>query len=291
MDALETRELRYFVAVAEELHFGRAAERLGMAQPPLSRAIQQLERRLGVCLLERDRRGVALTDAGQVLLSEGRATLDAATAAARRTRRAGGADSPGGARNRLVLAVKTAAVHKLLQKLLDAYAAQPDAAEVEVLQCRMSDQEARLRDGSADVALMHVPFNSLAGFDSEELMTEGQLAVLPAGHPLAARNTLSMADISDLPDLPPARWPRHGVYAPGPGPEIHDQTQLAQLVALGRTVAVLPESARAWLWSEHAAIPLTDAPPVSTHIAWPTHSRSPALASLIRTAVQLGSSR
>jgi DNA-binding transcriptional LysR family regulator len=291
VDTLETRELRYFVAVAEELHFGRAAERLGMAQPPLSRAIQQLERRLGVCLLERNRRGVALTDAGQVLLSEGRATLDAATAAARRTRRAGGADNPRGARNRLVLAVKTAAVHELLQKLLDAYAAQPDAAEVEVLQCRMSDQEARLRDGSADVALMHVPFNSLAGFDSEELMTEGQLAVLPAGHPLATRKTLSMADISDLPDLPPARWPRHGIYAPGPGPEIHDQTQLAQLVALGRTVGVVPESARAWLWSEHAAIPLTDALPVVTHIAWPTHSRSPALASLIRTAVQLESSR
>jgi DNA-binding transcriptional LysR family regulator len=291
VDTLETRELRYFVAVAEELHFGRAAERLGMAQPPLSRAIQQLERRLGVCLLERNRRGVALTDAGQVLLSEGRATLDAATAAARRTRRAGGADNPRGARNRLVLAVKTAAVHELLQKLLDAYAAQPDAAEVEVLQCRMSDQEARLRDSSADVALMHVPFNSLAGFDSEELMTEGQLAVLPAGHPLATRKTLSMADISDLPDLPPARWPRHGIYAPGPGPEIHDQTQLAQLVALGRTVGVVPESARAWLWSEHAAIPLTDALPVVTHIAWPTHSRSPALASLIRTAVQLESSR
>ena len=94
MDTLETRELRYFVAVAEELHFGRAAERLGMAQPPLSRAIQQLERRLGVCLLERNRRGVALTDAGEVLLHEGRATLDAATAAARRTRRAGGADDP-----------------------------------------------------------------------------------------------------------------------------------------------------------------------------------------------------
>lgn len=218
-------------------------------------------------------------------------TLDAALAAVRRTRRAGGADNPGGARTRLVLAVKTAAVHGLLHQLLDAYAAEPDAAEVEVLQCRMSDQEARLRDGTADAALLHVPFNSLAGFDSEELVTEEQFALLPAGHPLAARETLSMADIDDLPDLPRARWPRHGVYPPGPGPEVHDQTQLAQLVALGRTVAVLPESARAWLWSGHAAVPLTDAPPVVTHIAWPPHSRSPALASLVRTAVRLESSQ
>ena len=287
MDSLETRELRYFMAVAEELHFGRAAERLGMAQPPLSRAIQQLERRLGVCLLRRNRRGVWLTGAGEVLLHEGRAALDATTAAARRTRRAGGADTPGGPRNRLVLAVKAAASHELLQKLLDAYAAEPDAAEIEVLPSGMCEQEEMLRDGRADVALMYAPFNSLAGFDSEELMAEGQIAVVPAGHPLAARKTLSLADVSDVPDLPLARWPDHGTYPPGPGPEIHDQTQLAQLIALGRTMAVFPDSARSWLWAEHAAVPLTDAPPVVTHIAWPAHSRSLALAGLIRTATQL----
>lgn len=286
-ESLETRELRYFLAVAEELHFGRAAERLGMAQPPLSRAIQQLERRLGVRLLERNRRGVALTDAGEVLLHEGRAALDAVTAAARRTRRSAGADDPAGRRNRLVLAVKAAASHELLHKLLDAYAAEPDAVEVEVLPSGTCEQGDMLRDGRADVALMHAPFNSLAGFDSEELLTEGQIAILPARHPLAARRTLTLADVTDIPDLPLARWSRDGTFLPGPGPEIHDQTQLAQLIALGRTVAIFPDSARAWLWAEHTAVPLTDAPPVITHIAWPAHSRSLPLAALIRTATRL----
>jgi DNA-binding transcriptional LysR family regulator len=287
MDTLETRELRYFTAVAEELHFGRAAERLGMAQPPLSRAIQQIERRIGVSLLQRNRRGVRLTGAGEVLLAESRAALDAITAATRRTRRAGGADRPGGTRTRLVLALKAAGSHELVQKLLDAYAAEPDAAEIEVLPCGMCEQAELLRDGRADVALMHTPFNSLAGFDSEEVLTEGQIAILPARHPLAARTTLTLAEVSDVPDLPLARWPRHGDYPPGPGPEIHDQTQLAQLIALGRTLAVFPDSARAWLWSEHTAVPLSDAPPVVTHLAWPAHSRSLALAGLVRTATRL----
>src|SRR5690349_7130472 len=89
MEDLETRELRYFVAVAEELHFGRAAERLGIAQPPLSRAVRQLELRLGVQLLDRDRRGTALTAAGTVLLREARAALEAVAAAERRPRRRG----------------------------------------------------------------------------------------------------------------------------------------------------------------------------------------------------------
>src|SRR6266545_7645628 len=99
-DRIETRELAYFVAVAEELHFGRAAQRLGIAQPPLSRAIQQLERRVGVALLERGSRGVALTPAGAVLLREGRRALDAVAAATRRAQRAGTSDP------RLVLVTK-----------------------------------------------------------------------------------------------------------------------------------------------------------------------------------------
>ncbi len=282
MDTLETRELRYFVTVAEELHFSRAAERLGISQPPLSRAIQQLERRLGVTLLERNRRGVTLTGAGQVLLDEARAILDATTAAARRTRRAASAT------NHLTLATKAGANHDLLRKLLEAHAAEPGAVEVDVLLCGMGEQARMLRDGRADAALMQRPFDDLAGLDTEDLLIEQQIAILPAGHPLAGRTSLTMTDINDVPDLPVARWPRQdGSYEPGPGPEIHDQSQLAQLIALGRTMAVLCASSRSWLWNAHAAVPLTDAPHVTTVLAWPSHSRSRTVAGLVRTATQL----
>ncbi|WP_212828753.1 LysR family transcriptional regulator [Polymorphospora rubra] len=279
---METRELRYFVTVAEELHFSRAAERLGIAQPPLSRAIAQLERRLGVTLLDRNRRGVTLTDAGRVLLDEARTVLDATSAAARRTRRAASAT------NRLTLATKAGTNHELLRKLLDAHAGEPDAVDIDVLLCGMGEQARMLRDGRADVALMQRPFDALAGFDTEDLLTEQQVAILPAGHPLAARTSLTMADISDVADLPVARWPRQdGIYEPGPGPEIHDQSQLAQLIALGHTMAVLCASSRSWLWNGHAAVPLTDAPHVTTVLAWPPHSRSRAVAGLLRTATRL----
>ncbi|MFE6288120.1 LysR family transcriptional regulator [Streptomyces sp. NPDC057877] len=280
MDDLETRELRYFVAVAEELHFGRAAVRLGIAQPPLSRAIRQLERRLGVQLLDRDRRGVTLTDAGRVLLREAGTALDAVAAAARRTRRAGNPKRP------LVLATKAGASHELLRRLLDTVADQPGAAPVEVLLCEIGEQAGLLRDGRADVALMHRPYDDLAGFDTEDLCVEGQVAVVPAGHPLASRDQLTLADVDDVPDLPIARWPRlDGTYPDGPGPEVRTQSQLAQLVALGRTLLVIPASSRAWQWPEHVAVPVVDAPEVTTVIAWPPGSRSLAVASLVSAAV------
>ncbi|MGW6929643.1 LysR family transcriptional regulator [Lentzea sp. NPDC054927] len=279
MDDLETRELRYFVAVAEELHFGRAADRLGIAQPPLSRAILQLERRLGVKLLDRDRRGAALTAAGRVLLREARTALDAVAAAARRTRRAGDPTRP------LVLVTKAGASHELLRELLGALASEPDAVPVEVLLCEVGEQAHRLRDGQADVAIMHRPFDDLAGFETEDLHTESQVAIVPAAHPLAARDRLTMADVRDVPDLPIARWPRlDGTYPDGPGPEARTQSQLAQLVALGRALLVIPASSRAWQWPDHVAVPVVDAPDVTTVLAWPPGS---PVDSLVRSAARL----
>lgn len=285
MAAVETRELRYFVAVAEQLHFGRAAQRLGMAQPPLSRAIAQLERRLGATLLERTTRGVTLTSAGAVLLEEARAALDAVAAAERRTRRA--AEAADG-KPAVVLVAKAGASTELIAKLLDAYAAEPDAVDVDVLLCGPGQQGRMLRDGQADVALLHAPFDSLAGLDYETLATEGQVVLLPSGHPLTGRAEVRTDEVSDLPGLPQPRWPQaDGSYPDGPGPEVRDHAQLHQLVALGRASVIAPESARANLRHDLVAIPVVDAPQVTTVIAWPPHSRSKAVADLVRTATRL----
>lgn len=278
---MESRELRYFVAVAEELHFGKAAERLGMAQPPLSRAIAQLERQLGVTLLERTSRKVTLTEAGTELLAEGQAILAALTTAERRTRRAA-AGQPG-----LVLAAKAGASGELLTKLLDAYAADPGAVPVDLLLCESQPQRP-LCDGQADVALLHLPFDSTTGLDTEALHTEGQVAILPTAHPLAGWSHLHMAEVTTLPELPLARWPRpDGTYPEGPGGEVRSLTQLFQLIALGRTTVIMPESASADLRHDLAAVPVLDAATVTTVIAWPAHSRSRAVADLVRTAIHL----
>jgi DNA-binding transcriptional LysR family regulator len=138
------------------------------------------------------------------------------------------------------------------------------------------------------VALLHRPFDSTTGFDTEDLRTEGQVAVLPAGHPLADRAHLRMADVAALPGLPTPRWPGpDGNYPDGPGLQVRDLAQLHQLISLGRASAVLPESCRADLRGDLAAVPVLDAPPVTTVIAWPPHSRSLALADLVRAATRL----
>src|SRR5207244_5790533 len=188
---VEVRELRYFIAVAEELNFSRAARRLGMAQPPVSKAISQLESRLGVPLLERSTRRVTLTPAGQVLLEHGRAAVDAVAAAARRAQRAGQVQP------RLVVAVKPGSDGGLLREIIDAYQA-PGLPPAEALVGSWGQPERPLRDGRADVALLRSPFES-RGIEAEELLTEPRLAVLPAGHRLADRARLRHADLAAEP--------------------------------------------------------------------------------------------
>lgn len=271
---LETRELVYFVAVAEELHFGRAAERLSIAQPALSKAIRRLETRLGVQLLLRNSRSVSLTPAGSVLLEKGRIALDAVSAASELARRAGHQKA------KLHLAVKPDVDATLLSAVLAAYADTPEAVEVKVVLTGNTDCAAYLRDGRADVALLYAPFDDLTGLATETLYIEGRVAVLPATHRMASRAEMRLADLAG--EAMP--WWK-GMPEGATGPEIAELGQLVQLVTLGRAIAVLPRSLMDPAPPGLVCIPVIDAPTSRLVIAWSRATRSPHAAKFAAAAV------
>jgi hypothetical protein len=168
----------------------------------------------------------------------------------------------------------------LLPDILADYRTEPDSVEVEPLVCGIGEQAAVLRDGRADAAFLQLPYDDPARLDYEELRTEGQVAVLPRNHALAERPFLTLSNL-DGQTMP--RWP--GMPADrGDGPLVRDSAQLFQLIALGRTVAVLPESAGDRLPGDLVAVPVLDAPSTTVVIAWPHQSRSRPLAAFVRTA-------
>jgi DNA-binding transcriptional LysR family regulator len=281
MNDLEVRQLRYFVAVAEELHFGRAADRLGMAQPPLSRAIRDLERQLGVVLFERTTRQVRLTPAGEVLLRDARTALDAVTAAASRAQEAG-RTSP-----RLRVALKADVDGGLLPQILDAYAADDAALPVELVLGRFGEQPQVLREGRADVALLMSPFDD-RGLDSEPLLTEPLLAALAAADPLAARTDLRLADLAGrrLPGGSPAdRGRPTGPRPVGAPPPASNLAEIFSLVETGSVVFFAPASvARRYPRPAIAYRPVSDLPDSTLALAWPQDARSAAVAAFVRAA-------
>lgn len=273
---METRELAYFVAVAELLHFGQAAQKLGIAQPPLSRAIRQLERRLGVTLFDRANRRTTLTPAGEVLLDEARRVLEAVSAAAARTQRAGRTDP------RLVVVMKPGGDGGLMPEILSRYRSEPDAVEVEALVCGIGEQEGLLRAGQADVGFLHLPYDDQpAGFDSVELLVEPQIAVLPRSHRLAGRASLREADLAGEPQ---PNWPGKN---DGECVDFRDGAQLMQLIALGQVVAVVPASARSNLRRDLTAVTVVDAPPTTLLLCWPETNRSRSLAAFVQTTMKV----
>ncbi|MGW5562999.1 LysR family transcriptional regulator [Streptomyces tendae] len=270
---MESRSLRYFVAVAEELNFARAAERLGISPPPLSRAIRRLEAELGVTLFERTTHSVTRTPAGDVLLAEARVALDALEAAGRRARRA--AEGP-----KLVLAVKADGDAGLLEPILARYASQPGSVPVAVRLCGWQEQPRLLRAGEADVALVHAPFDG-TGLDTETLAAEPRVAVLAADHPLAARDRLELADLG----LNAGSVERH-IDEARRGHD--DLAQVLTAVSLGKVVTLLPASVTSRYPRPGVAYrPVPDAPPAVLSLAWPRQSRSTATAALVRAATEI----
>lgn len=213
---MDIRQLRYFVAVAEELHFARAAERLHIAQPALSQQVRSLEAELGVQLLERGPRQVTLTDAGERLLEEARAVLarfDAALATMARVR--------DGDLGRVRIGVFAGPVRLMLPELLgDLRRLHPDLEVVTHLMSARA-QESALRDGGLDVATL--PWEPKPPLHGRVISRQALGLALPAGHALAARAAIEPPELSALPVV----W-----MARASEPELYDSI-LARLTAAG----------------------------------------------------------
>jgi DNA-binding transcriptional LysR family regulator len=276
MNELETRQLRYFVAVAEELHFGRAAQRLGMAQPPLSKAIRDLERQLGVDLFTRTTRQVILTPAGESLLPDARDVLRRLAKATRR------AQHTGQEKRALRVALKADFDAGLLPEIVRRLGDIP----VDLILGGPGEQIPALRDGRADVALAVSPFDD-RDIDSEPLVTGRRVVALPAQDPLASRETVSLPDLSGR-KLPNGSKADSGGVEPPESPHLRDLAQLFNLVEIGALVWFLPE----WVASRFprpgiAYRPVEELPPAILSVAWPAESRSPAVAAFAETALRI----
>ena len=187
-DDLDLRKLRYFVAVAEELSFIRAAERLHIAQPVLTRQIRVLEKELGVGLFVRSTRGTALTPAGAELVDDARAILRSAMAVQRRVRHA----ARGGSRLTIGFMpgiLPTETVRALRERFPDL--------RVDVVRTSWDDQVEMVLDGRIDASFVRFPIKR-RGLTVIPLYTEPRVVVLPAAHPLATRESVSIADLAGL---------------------------------------------------------------------------------------------
>ncbi|MFB7354942.1 LysR substrate-binding domain-containing protein [Streptomyces gardneri] len=191
------RDLRYFLAVAEELHFTRAAERLYVSQPALSKQIRALERQLGAPLFDRDRRGVALTPVGTALLPHARAALAAWEEGREAVRRAREA-----ADGTLVVGMSTSPGRGgLLPAIRSRFTEAHPSARLKLRQVAWDDPTAGLAEGRSDVAFVWLPLAGADRFRWVVVATEPRLVALPAAHPLAARESLDFADLLDEPFL------------------------------------------------------------------------------------------
>ncbi|GGU80382.1 LysR family transcriptional regulator [Streptomyces albospinus] len=190
------RDLRYFVATAEELNFTRAAERLFISQPALSKQIRQLEDGLRVRLFHRDRRAVALTAAGTALLPRAREVIQLWDEAQRAVSDAAAAEAAV-----LTLGVSTSVGRGLLPAVRARFAERRPNWQIRVRQISWEDGTAGLADGTADLALLWLPFPEQAAFTVEVVATEPRWVALPAGHRLADATEIPFDELLDEPFL------------------------------------------------------------------------------------------
>jgi len=284
---MELRHLRHFVAVAEELHFGRAATRLGIAQSALSQSLRRLEANLGVQLLERTRRQVRLTPAGGVLLEQARPLLAHSERCAQQTRRAAA-----GVVSRLHIGYSTSALFDALPRCLKSFMRRWPAVDVSMREYPVGEQVAALFSGALDVAFMSHHGPAITGLEMVVIERQDIVVAVPADSPLARKKSLRLRDLSGYPLLTSelgamrqldsaiaAAW-RQGEFNPKRVHHAGQAQALLSLVANDIGVAFVPQRAGRLHMEGVALLPVTDFPEevyLETVVAWMPEGESAAL--------------
>jgi len=295
---MELRTLRYFVTLAEELHFGRAAQRLSITQPPLSMAIRGLEEELGVELFARTRRQVALTHAGSTFLEQARSVLARAGEAVQLARAA-----HRGEVGRLAIGFMSASIYTLLPPVLREFRSACPGVRLELRELTLPQQFAALRRGDIHAGFVRPPVTD-AQLTSRLLLEEPLLVALPATHPLASARRVRIARLRDEPFVMFQRAPglvlhdlvlglclQHG-FSPRVVEEATQSHAVVALVSADIGVALVPASAREIRLRGVEFRPLAETTPaVGTALAWRRDDASPVLSAFVAVAARVAKQR
>ena len=247
---MELRQLRYFIAVAEELSFSKGAKRAGVSQPPLSRQIANLEAELGTRLLDRSKHGVRITDSGKVFYNEALKTLAALERAVRATQRAARGQS-----GSLALGFGGSAAYTFAPSLLRRYRELYPGVELSLHNLPMTSQLEALREQTIDIGFLMKPVQDTA-FNSEAVLRDPLVVAVPSGHVLAK---MSKVGLKALEPYPLVMFPRSGGlgfyshviaickkadFVPTIAQETAPMESVIGLVAAGVGIAVVPSVAR-----------------------------------------------
>jgi DNA-binding transcriptional LysR family regulator len=289
---VELRHLRYFVAVAEELHFRRAAERLHVSQPPLSQQIRALEAELGVKLFERNRRRVELTEAGEALLGEARQILAQVEHATDLTKRV--ARGEAGA---LAIGFVGSAMYGRLPDVVRTFHADRPSVALRLREFPTGEALEALADGRIDVGVVRPAAQALPGVEVDVVQREPVIAALPEGHRLAARDEVDLAETGGEAFVVLPRHEAPGLFGsldaaltelhvvPREMQEVSELRTVLGLVSAGVGIAIVPESVAV---GERSGVVFRRlkgrVPTVDLAVAWRTGETSPAVLAFLELA-------
>ncbi|GIG68166.1 LysR family transcriptional regulator [Phytomonospora endophytica] len=272
---VDTRLLRYFAAVADEGNLSRAAERLFVSQPTLTKQIRQLERALGAVLFTRSRAGMALTEAGRALAARVPELLAGWDEVAAETRRAAGRAS-----RVLRVGFLASAANEATRRIIVAFRERRPDWRVEMVQSSWGDPTAGLAGGGVGAALVRLPFPGQDGLRVEELFSEPRLLAVHSAHPLAARDRVDFAELLDEPfvaaPVETGAWrdfwlasERRGGRPPVVGAVTDQPDAWLSAIANGDGVALAPESAaRFYARPGITYLPVDGVEPTRVGVAW-----------------------